>query len=269
MVKLLVETRTNAASRKHKKILECLKNYPEGATPKMIALATRININTVKSILPVMNGIEKKMRGLYKVYEGGDGCSLNPTDALQDWNFHNAVLSCQLTNFPAKLIQSTYSLGIINAEFILSSNGNATIRIAADNPLNVSSICIVYAYFKELISKYSDQIITEKDVYVKTIEFNKDYANLRLDGLNCITLDNLNEQFKIYQKKIGLRVEHKTKVDFNVHNIIEMLTSNPNNPEITKKVSDQGEQLERLTKATQMNTTLLYKLMDGQDDNNM
>ncbi len=100
-------------------------------------------------------------------------------------------------------------------------------------------------------------------MFIRTIEFNKDYSNLRLDGLNCITVDNLVEQFKLYQKKRGLRIEHKTKVPLTVENIVDMLSSNPNSIEHTIKLADQKKQLDRLTTATSANTHMLYKLIDN------
>jgi len=260
--KLLVATRTSVLLQKQSQILECMKHYPEGVTPKIIALDTRINVNTVKSILPKLSGIKKILRGLYKVVEGGDGGVPKPSDVLSDWNFHNVVLSCQLVSFPERLIQSTYSFGLVNVEFVISCSGNASLRVGADNPLNVSSICLVFGLFLELLGKFSDDDVLMKAVFVRTIEFNKDYCNLRLDGVRCITVDSLMEQFKVYQKKIGMRVEHKTKVKFSVENVVDMLSSNPNNLETNVRLSEQGKLLKKLSVATSVNTRSLYKLID-------
>jgi len=118
-------------------------------------------------------------------------------------------------------------------------------------------------YFQEQINKYSKAILSYRQISVKTIEFNRDYTNLRLDGVKCITLDNLVEQFKVYQKKLGLRIEHKTKVLFNVQNVIDMLTTDPNSMDLRLNLSKQKEQLDRLTIATSQHTQLLFKVIDN------
>lgn len=255
-----VATRTRDLALKTKKILKALDYYPEGATPKMLALDTGINVNTVKSILPKVKGLEKPLRGLYKVVKEGDGPISLTGGSLFDWNFHNLVLSTGLGSFPGKLVMSTHSFGLVNAEFVLSTVGNASLRVSSDHPLNVSSICFVDAFFRELIAKYSDDVV--KTVWVKTIEFNKDYDNLRLDGVKSITVDNLVDQFKLYQKKRGLRLEHKTKVPFSVDNIVDMLSRNPNSLELNIKLSQQAEQIDRLTQQTINNTELVRKLIE-------
>jgi len=257
-----VATRRGTSERKITEILRCVTHHPEGITPKMIALKTSINVNTIKAILPKISGIKKIIRGLYKVVDRGDGTISSPTDVLSDWNFHNAVLSTSLAFDNPKTTHSTHSFGLINLEFIISKSGNATLRIASDNPLNVSSICMVYGFFCELIERHIATAPSASEVYIRTIEFNKDYSNLRLDGVGCLTIDNLCEQFKIYQKKRGLRLEHKTKVNFTVENIVDMLTNNPNSLESNVKLANQAKQIERIESALVKTNALLYKLID-------
>ena len=242
-----------------------MKNFPEGTTPKTIALHTSINVNTVKSILPKLTGIKRIIRGFYKVVEGGDTPTSPPSEELIQWTFHNCILSSQLKDYPGKLIESTNSFGIVNYQFTISTTGNATLCVSSDTPLNISSLCSVYAYFSELLSKYSNDSITKETTFIRTIEFNKDYSNLRLDGIKCITLDSLVEQFKVYQKKLVMRIEHKTKVNFTVENIVDMLTNNPNSLELNIKLAHQRTQIERLTEATNTNTKMLLKLIDREN----
>jgi len=260
---LKVATYSRDKEGKSAKILQCLKNYPEGATPKMIALDTSINVNTVKSMIQKIKGIEKIFRGLYKVVKGGDGAHPSPSLSLFNWNFHNCILSTTLTHHPHKNIQTTISLQLSNLKFEISTKGHATLRLAADNPLNISSISLLSNYFLELISKHSKDIITQKQVGISSIEFNHDYKNIRLDGVKSLSIDNLVEQFKVYQKKQGMRIEHKTKIAFNVENVIDMLQNNPNSLELNIKLANQREQIERLTKATEQNTQLILKMIDN------
>ena len=218
-----------------------MSDYPEGMTPKMIALHTRINVNTIKSILPKIQGIKKIMRGLYKVVNGGDGTPKSDESRLTSWNFHNLHLSCILDFKPSQLIERTHSFGLLNFKFIISKKGRCTFSLASDYPLNISAINMVGEYFSTVLLVSYNASVTLKDIQISTIEFNRDYSNLRLDGVQCISLDSLNEQFKTYQKRIGLRIEHKTKVKFSSQDVVDMLTNNLNTTDIHTKLNQTLE----------------------------
>jgi len=239
-----VTTRSMSKRSKVAKILKALRNYPEGATPKMIAWNSALNINTVKSLLPQIKDVKKLMRGYYSVVERGDTPINEVHNELRDWNFHNCILSCQLKDYPGKTISTTISLRLINLEFVISKKGKCTIRVIADNPLNVSSLCMVYGYMLELIARYSKDAPQMEDLVINTIEFNKTYTNLRLDGVKSLMFGNLIEQFKVYQKSIGMRVEHKMLVPIAADTVVAMLTNTPNTLELTDKVDNLQKGIE-------------------------
>ena len=151
----------------------------------------------------------------------------------------------------------SFDFGLVHLEMSVSPLGKAVCRVSSDFPLNVSSICFVAGFFSFVTKVAFDGIL------VKTIEFNRDFSNLRLDGARCLTVDSLVEQFKVYQKKRGLRVERKTKVNFSASDLVELLGQPPQSVDQNVKLSRQGEQLDRLTKATSDNTQLLFKLIDS------
>ena len=241
-------------------ILGSLRSHPEGMTPKQIALDTSINVNYVKSLLPSLLSVRKKMRGLYIVVEGGDGAAKSVLPSLDSWTFHNCILTCKLKDWTALYRKYTYNL--INLELTISTSGKATLRLACDTPLNVSSLCMVYGWFIEILRGFCKDFITSKEVFISTIEFNHDYSNLRLDGLRCISIDALTTQFKAYQKKLSLRIEHKTKVPMTVNTILDLLTQNPNSTDLHVKVNKMVEAQERLFRATKINTQILLTIID-------
>ena len=251
--KLSVATRSSVAHTKHNKILQCLSMFPEGTTPKTIARETGINVNTVKSILPNLRGVKKIMRGFYKVVEAGDG-TIPTTPDLTTWNFHNLVLTHKNIHNKSSP-PSTFQFNLVKCVLSFSDN-KITFRVSSDHPLNVSSICFVAGFFSHICD------IPFSDVMVSTIEFNKDYRNLRLDGVKSISVDGLVEQFKVYQKKHALRIEHKTKVPMAVENIVDMLSQNPMSVDYNLKLQQQKDLLERLTRATNANTKILFDIID-------
>jgi len=264
IIKLKNETFTSKRFQKLKKILECMMSYPEGVTPKFLSEKTGINVNTIKSILPSVSGIKKTFRGFYIVESRGDTPPSISTGDLTDWNFHNCILSVNLKNYKSLEIPIKIDLDLLILELTISNSGNAVCRVSTDYPLNISSICLVYGYFIEYLKGYSNDNIAMCDITIRTIEFNKDYANLRLDGINSISLDNFISQFKIYQKKLAVRVEHKTKLPIQATTIIDMLKNNNNSQDldIENRLNTQLRVIERLLYSTSNNTQLLYKIVD-------
>jgi len=261
MTQPLVATRRGGISRKMTEIATFMALHPQGCTPKMISSGTSLNVNTVKSILPKLKNITTIARGFYKVLNGGDTPSTSCGD-LSAWNFHNLILSVPI--IPGHLcLPKEYNYDLIKLVLTLHEEGRAVICVSTDYPINVSSICILYGLIRELIKQYLDHSLEMNEVKVHTMEFNQDHANLKLDGVNCITLDSLCTQFKIYQKSIGLRIEHKTKVNFNVENMIDMLTGSSTTIDLSARMTEQTERLIKLTGQTVLNTQLLNKLIEA------
>lgn len=258
---LSVATFSSSSDRKDKKIINALLHYPEGATPKMLAGKTGINVNTIKSILPKLPLVKKKLRGLYIVEKGGDGTIPTAKGELMDWNFHNCHLST--TILPSECHEQSHemSLDLINLKFNISLKGRCTCSVATKYPINCSSIVLVSKLFRDWLEKFNIEK-SNKDIMISTIEFNRDYSNVKMEGVKCVTVDSLTTQFKLYQKKIGLRVEHKTKVPMTVDNIIDMLTHSPSSLDVNVKLSETRSQLSRLTERTEKNTQLMWKMMD-------
>ncbi|MFH1181476.1 MAG: hypothetical protein V1702_00805 [Candidatus Woesearchaeota archaeon] len=229
-----VSTRTMLSDKKKLQIIAALKNHPEGATPKTIAFDASINVNTVKSLLPKMHQVQKVpgLRGYYKlVDESGHD--------LLSWNFHNCILSCPLPDYKGEQIAETLSFGLVNYEFTVGAQSKkATLRVYTDHPLNVSSLCTCSAYLISLIGQYTRLHPAPSAIFVTTIEFNRDFKNLRLDWPRCITMDNLVDQFKLYQKKEGLRLEIKPKVPIEFETILAMLTKSTLSSDIHQAVRE-------------------------------
>lgn len=221
-----VSTRLSEKQKKILKIKEYLRQTPEGATPKMIALFTGINQATMRGMIGKIKGIEQVpgLRGVYRLVEGEEH------DAIFSYNFHNLIVGVFLPNYQKESVKQTLSCNLTNYEFtICKATKKATMRISTpkvkgtDYPINLSSITLAFALFRELVHKFADVKIQMKDAQVSSIEFNKDYSNLKLEGVNCITLENLIEQFKIYQKSDKLRTEHKLKIPLNAEDLIKLL----------------------------------------------
>jgi len=238
MIKPKVSTNTSyTAEEKRKMVLNVLNEHPEGIYPKIISYYTRININTVKSILIKLR-IENKatqkegLRGLYFLVEN------SAQGSIFDWNFHNTTITCLLPGYSGEKISKTFNFGTIKYEFgIGKESKKASMRISSDYPINISSIFACYSFFTYKVKEYANLLPGINEVMVSSIEFNKDYSNLKFEGVNCITLDRLLDQFKIYQKKSGIREEYKLKVPVSFIAIKSMLMNASSSLELTNDMS--------------------------------
>lgn len=253
MSKLKVATRTLVLQERMKKIIAVLKNFPEGATPKTIAYHTEINVNTTKSILQKIKQIKKKegIRGLYVLVDESQQGS------IFDWNFHNGILTCEIPSYMGKRITKSFNFEFIHYEFEIGAESKqATLRVSTKHPLNICSICACYIFFSNLIKSYTDYNVSGKVVKISSIEFNKDYQNLRLDGIKCITLDSLIEQLKIYQKENAVRTEYKLKVPIELEAILSILRDMP-------KMSDIRQELSEIKKQEELHGSFLRRVGDS------
>jgi hypothetical protein len=255
-----VSTRIREKNKKIEKIVNILKNFPEGNTPQNIAYYSGINPNTVKSLLPKIPIIKKKsgIRGMYiLVDESSHG-------SIFDWNFHNAQLSYSIPKYTGERIKETYNFGFINYEFEIGKvSKKATLRVSTNRPINISSICCCYLFFLELIKNNATAVAPAPDnIFISSIEFNKDYINLRFDGINCITLDSLLKQFKLYDKKSGIRIEHKLKVPISCDAIFSMLENNAESIEVTSALYELDKKISMVLNSQKRNVDLLLKLLE-------
>ena len=229
-----------SAKEKEEKIIKYLKESNEGYSPKTIARLTGININTVKSVLQRL-----EQRGIVKLREGLRGFYVlvekEGHDSVFKWNFQNCILSYELPNYSGELIDKTFNLELVNYTFTIGKESKkATLRISTDYPLNISALCSCALLFSSLTERYSSYNPEQKDILVSSIEFNKDFTNLRLDGVNSITLTNLIEQFKIYQKESCIRFEHKMTVPLKLEDVFSILS------QYNQPIKDDHKEIARL-----------------------
>ena len=256
--KTKVSTRSGEDSRKIEKIILYLESELSGATPKMIALATSLNVNTIKSILPKIKNIEKFTRGWYKVVNRGIA---PPKFTLQDWTFHNLIMTHSIKNYSGPTFYYESDLDLIKIHLSIGKDGLASLRVSSNPPINVNSIVVVQAYFGLLLKGHTAEPVTKDNTWISRIEFNKDYNDIRMEGIKCITIDTLLTHFKLYQKKSCLRKEYKTKHKFTTQTMIDMLTQNPTDLNLAQKVEEQQQQLNRLVTNSYTSNQLVMKLI--------
>jgi hypothetical protein len=255
--------RDNIARENERRIIEILKENPLGYNPKTLSRILNINYNTLKSMLGRLKDILTKENGIYRLVDKyRDG-------SIFDWKIHNVALTTSIPGYSGERINLKFDFCPCKYKFELGKESKkATYRVASSkSPLEISSIYSIYLNFALLTEKYSGYFPPTAEVMASSIEFNKDYINLRLDGINCITLDSLFEQFRIYEKGKFLRLEHKIKVPFELDILMEMLNKSSNSVEIYNELCQIRKERKEIRKSQKNIIGLLNALLKKQDEN--
>lgn len=254
-----VSTRTRDNEGKKDKIIKSFREHQEGLTPKLSSSYTGLNHNTTKGYFRTMEreGIIKNISGFYRLVD-------NSTHrAIFEWKFHNLILQCLVPNYQGEKINQTISSVLINYRFgIGKKSKKATLHISSKYPINISSIELAFNSFSYLVNKYSQKSPTSSETMIRSIELNKDFINLLLDGINCVTLNSLFEQFKIYQKKEGVRLEHRIKPTFTAEALVSALFNSNNSIDLNNRVKNIENSQVELVKNYKKISGLLLKMLE-------
>jgi len=246
---LNVSTKAREALQKEEIIKDYLRNHPEGSYPKNIVSETSINHSTVRSVC-----IRMAKKGIIKIHPIHRGMYLlveNDGHGMFSWNFHNTYIFYKsdkpLVEQQLKVENSLNSL--FKYRFIVGAKSNkASMNISTKYPFNLTSLGLVVEFFRLLMNETLRFIPKDSEIWISSIELNKDYYNLRLDGIKCITWDSLVTQYKIYNKKIGVREESKHNIEFNFKLFADMVNYGIITSEITALLDMQDKKIDLLFK---------------------
>jgi len=232
---------------KKEKIKNILKNHPEGLSPKQIASYSTINENTVKSLLPKMQEISQKkgLRGYYVLVE-------NNLHGLFDYKLQNLCFCFESNNIQIeKRVYEENSLNdVIKFRFeIGAETKKAHLYIDTSYPFNFSCLGLLGYLFQNLIEKYCTIRPNISQIIIKTLELNKDYFGVSLEGCSSIRLDTLLLEYKLYHKKKSyVREEYKSKVPIQLDFLYNILNKGIFSAEINQKISLLDNQMQEVNK---------------------
>jgi len=266
--KLKVSTKTPNSLEKQGKILSIIKDHPEGIYPKTISLYSKINLNTIKSTLTKLKSkgivtLKNGIRGLYLLVEN------DPHGSLFDWKFHNANLSSIIPDYCGETMDETVDFGLVRYDFSIGKDSKqATMRVITDYPINISAIFSCFAYFSLFVNKYTGYTPKLEETTLSSIEFNQDYVNLRFDGVKCITLTSLLNQFKVYEKENCVRVEYKTTIPIQAEAIASLLNNQTPYLSLIGTVREIKQSQEKSNKNINQIHGILSAILDKFNKNN-
>jgi len=203
-------TKCSNKQRKMETIADCLKKHPEGICPTILAFETGIGHGCIRRILREMKKDcvvrQKYPRGpYYLVQDSTHGIKKDP-------KFQNITLQCRAKN-PIERVKKVYEYKIATLSIESGKkSGKITGRISAEPPLTHREMCLMGDFFISLIGELFGETPDPHDIQVVTLEVNWDYPNMRLEGVSCITLEDLFGLEKVYNREDGVRHEYKVKV---------------------------------------------------------
>ena len=143
-------------------------------------------------------------------------------------------------------------------------------RLSTKYPFNISSLGLAVEIFRRIMEKELGIIVSDKEVWISCIEFNKDYPNLKLEGVNCITWDEMISQFKLYNKTKGLREEYRIKIPFNYEWMNKLFNNSFATAEsmaLMERQDKKIDQIEKNQRKQEMKMEMIIRLL--QKDNKM
>jgi len=254
-----------SAKEKEEKVIQLLKGNPQGTSPKQLSFYTHINQNTIKSLLKRLElrgvvRLKEGFRGIYELVEKG------PHSDLFSWNFQNVWLSCPLPDYTGEKIDETFDFDFVKYEFHIGKESQqASVHIIADHPINLSSISVCFSYFSLLVKQYANYLPKLEETTISCIEFNKDYSDLKFEGVKCITLTELFNQFKIYEKPLGIRKENKITVPIKAEAILGLLNNQTPYLSLLNDISIIKSRQEILEKILSNISKVIYSFLNKAD----
>lgn len=225
----------SSTDKKKSEIRRVLRENKEGLTPKYISSYSGVKLSTTKKLLKKMEDVRQKegFPGYYVLIEKTSG-------GMFDCKIENLRLSCSSNeiNVEKRIIEKNKLNDLIKYRFEIGlKSQKATMTIATDYPLDFSCLGLVGHLFQELIEKHCNFRPDTNQIIVNTIEINKDYYNVTLEGGTSIRLDTALVEYKLYYKeKKYVREEYKLKVPVNLSFIRNLIETGPFYAEINQKL---------------------------------
>jgi hypothetical protein len=107
------------------------------------------------------------------------------------------------------------SFGDVKIRVIFGAKrGNITAVLISDSGMDLTVCTLAVERFKTVVRDILGISIANRDICVRNCEFLEDYVGMRLEGLNCVTVESfLGSLERIYNKGAGLRSEVKVRPD--------------------------------------------------------
>jgi predicted transcriptional regulator len=251
------------ARQKEERILNLMKDYSGGISIFTINKLTNINHNTVKSIFKRLEnkGVIKNnpsTPGYYVLVE-------NPIHSMLFYNAQNVLLQVKSDkiNLQKEIREINDLDGIIKFDLVIGAKSKkASFTISSPYPFNLTALSGYTHLFQEKMLRLCGFKPELDEIWVSTLEANKDYLNYRLDGINCITIRNAIADFKLYNKRNCVREECKTKVPVNAQFVNTLLQQGVTSSYYMQKIDRVDNNFNEIVKEMKKLKTLSSKILD-------
>lgn len=210
MVSVITSKRRRAHENKNKAILDTIATADHPLFPKEISSITGLKRSTVRVYLRQLlrqGLVRQPFRGIYVI---------NPTHGVgKPPRIQNVWLKVSRVAIPRGISEYKKSFGKVRVRVIFGAKrGNITAVLSSDSGMDLTVCTLAIECLKTAVKDSLGISITNRDICVRNCEFLEDYVGMRLEGLNCVTVESfLGSLERIYNKGAGLRSEVKVKPD--------------------------------------------------------
>lgn len=240
------------------RILNVLKKTSETLTPKQIHVRTRINHNTIKVYV----------RQLFK-----EGLINQPYPGAYSYETHLRVgeppprvqnvrlqVRAPWLSRPVETVEESVGDVGISVLFGLKRK-RVTGYISRDQGLDYVQMVMAWELFRMYVALNGGPMLDVDEVEIQSCEVLRDYEQLRLDGVKCVTVKSfLGVLERVYNREHGLRSEVKVQPQ-DVNTIMTLLKGGASSYNILQGQFMIVQEIRRLTEAVKGSNSLTSTLI--------
>jgi hypothetical protein len=245
------------------RILDKLKKASEPLTPKQIHARTRINHNTVKVYVRQL-----LTEGLIsQPYPGAYSYKTHPRSGEPPPRVQNLILSVSAPWLSNRVKTVEEKIGDIGIRVLFGvKRRKITCYISRDQGLDYVQMVMAWELFRMYVALNGGPMLDVDEVKVQSCEVLRDYEQLRLDGVKCVTVKSfLGALERVYNREHGLRSEVKVQPQ-DVNTIMTLLKGGVSSYNILQGQFMIVQEIRHLTEAVKGSNRLTSTLISWVKD---
>jgi len=250
----------NSYGSKVKHILKVLRDSEHPLKPKEIALLAKTNRSTTRVYLRRLLEIGEVTQPYPQVYV----TKLTQVMASSLVRVHNVVLGVDAPGLARGVANFEGWFGSVKVRVLFGSRrGKITGFVSCDEGMDFDKTVLAIDKFKQVVYERVGAKICEGEISVVTCEFNEDRRDIKLEGLNCVTVKDFRGFLeRIYNKDVGVRSEVKVQPQ-SLDHMYALLKGGMTPYQILQGQAMTNQKLDQLTDVIKQTNRFLLKIFDA------
>jgi len=245
---------------KAKRILKVLRESERPLKPKEIASLAKINHSTTRVYLRRLLEIGEVTQPYPQAYVA----KIIHAMASSLVRVHNLVLGLEAPGLVRGVPKFEGWFGAVKVR-VLFGNRREKITgfVSCDEGMDFDKTVLVLEKFKQVVFERTGATICDGEISVVTCELNEDRQDVKLEGLNCVTVKDFRGFLeRIYNKGDGVRSEVKVQPQ-SLDHMYAILKGGMTPYQILQGQALTNKKLDVLTEAIKFNNRVGLKILDA------